>query len=64
MARHSRTVTALKWVGAALGAAAGGYAGWVAATWLRYGRPVPPDAGEADPLLDRFMPHYEVAERH
>lgn len=50
-----------------LGAAAVGYAAWVAGTWYRYGH----DGGTADgdgaggrDLLDRFMPSWEVAERH
>jgi len=38
-------------------------AGWVGATWLRYGKPWAQDR-RADPLLDRFMPAYEVRERH
>jgi hypothetical protein len=43
------------------GLLAAGYAGYVAVAWSRYGRhaPRPPD-----PLLDRFMPTYEAAERH
>jgi hypothetical protein len=56
--------SALTWGAGTLGIGAAAYVGWVGATWLRYGRPAPPDAGEADPLLDRFMPAYEVAERH
>lgn len=47
-----------------LGAAAASYAGFVGATWLRYGHPVEPAADEIDPLLDVFMPKYDVAERH
>ena len=34
------------------------------ATWLRYGHPPPPARDEADELLDRFMPIYDVVERH
>jgi len=45
---------------AAAGAAA--YAGWVGAAWYRYGRMDGDGAG--DPLLDRFLPRYEVRERH
>ena len=44
---------------------AAAYAAWVATSWLRYGRaepPLPPE--EAEPLLDRFMPEFEVADRH
>ena len=36
--------------------------GYVATTWYRYGRPDRPLPG--DPMLDHFMPDYEVAERH
>jgi len=36
--------------------------GYVATTWYRYGRPDRPVP--SDPMLDRFMPEYEVAERH
>ena len=42
------------------GVAALTYAGYVATTWARYGR----HADRPDPLLDRFMPRYEVGERH
>lgn len=48
--------------GAAL--AAGSYAGYVAVTWLRYGHVPKPTSEQADPLLDRFMPAYEIVERH
>ncbi len=48
----------------ALGAATGAYAGYTALAWLRYGRPRPPRAGEEDALLDRFLPVYDVVERH
>lgn len=47
-----------------LGTAAAAYAACVAAGWLRYGSAKPPTAAEADPLLDRFMPHYDVVDRH
>jgi hypothetical protein len=33
-------------------------------TWYRYGDAAPPSPEEQDPLLDRFMPSYDVAERH
>jgi len=49
--------------GAGLGVAS--YAAYVATTWCRYGRISASVADEErDPLLDRFMPIYEVAERH
>jgi hypothetical protein len=59
---HMRS--ALKWATGALGVAAGAYAGYVGVTWLRYGHPAPARADDADLLLDRFMPVYDVAERH
>ena len=55
---------ALGWVGAGTGVVAATYLGVVATTWFRYGRPAPARPGEDDPLLDCFMPEYEVAERH
>jgi hypothetical protein len=54
----------LKWAAGALGIAVGAYAGCVSVTWLRYGHPAPASADDADPLLDRFMPVYDVVERH
>ncbi|HEU4693632.1 MAG TPA: hypothetical protein VFS23_34950, partial [Vicinamibacterales bacterium] len=33
-------------------------------TWRRYGRPRPPTVNESDGLLDRFMPVYDVVDRH
>jgi len=47
-----------------LGLAIAGYAVYAAGAWLRYGRPRPASPDERDPLLDRFLPEYEVAERH
>ena len=40
------------------------YAALVADAWLRYGRVRSTDALGADALLDRFMPAFEVVERH
>jgi hypothetical protein len=54
----------LTWAAGALGVAAGAYATWVGVTWFRYGHPAPASDEDADPLLDQFMPLYEVAERH
>src|SRR5690242_19436600 len=53
-----------KWPAAALAVVAGTYAAYVGATWFRYGHPPSSDADHADPLLDRFLPDYEVVERH
>lgn len=60
----SRIRTTARWTAGLLGAAVGAYAGYVATAWVRYGRAAPPDPDAADPLLDHFMPRYEIAERH
>jgi hypothetical protein len=51
-------------VAAGAGVAAGACAAYVGLTSLKYGRVAPARNGAADPLLDRFMPSCEVAERH
>jgi hypothetical protein len=56
MARGGRLVLAGAGVTALFGL------GYALKAWSRYGRPALD--GPADPLLDRFMPAYEVAERH
>jgi hypothetical protein len=40
------------------------YGGYVATTWYRYGKVAAASPNELDPLLDRFMPTYEIVERH
>jgi hypothetical protein len=59
-----RAHTGLKWTTGALGAAAGAYAAYVGVTWLRYGHATPATPDDEDPLLDRFIPSYDLAERH
>jgi hypothetical protein len=59
---HIRTM--LRWTTGALAVGAAAYAAYVAAAWTRYGNVLPPDPEAADPLLDRFMPSYEIVERH
>src|SRR4051812_17120869 len=54
----------LRWMTGALGVAAAGYAGDVVAAWARDGHVASPPPGAADPLVDRFMPSYEIVERH
>jgi hypothetical protein len=46
------------------GLAAGAYAAYAGSSYLRYGHVRPPVGDEADDLLDRFMPAYDVVERH
>ena len=41
-----------------------GYAGLVLIGWLRFGRVAPLALAGSDPLLDTFIPDYDVVERH
>ena len=52
------------WAAAGAGAALGGYAVLVANAWRNYGHPAPPAVDEQDHILDRFIPDYDVVERH
>ncbi len=54
----------IRWLAFGAGVAAGAYATYAGAAWLRYGRSRPAKPEEADDLLDAFMPEYEIAERH
>lgn len=45
------------------GAALGVYATYAGVTWCRYGRVAPP-RDDHDALLDRFMPAFDIVERH
>lgn len=53
-----------KWLGAGAGLAAGVYGAYVISTWYRYGRPPASSREDEDQALDRFMPQYDVVERH
>jgi hypothetical protein len=53
-----------RWVIIGSAAAAAAYGAYVGLAWYRYGDPAAPDGEQKDPLLDRFMPTYEIAERH
>jgi hypothetical protein len=55
---------ATKWLAVGLGVAAGLYAGYVGATFLRYGKPKHTGHENDDELLNRFMPVYDVVDRH
>lgn len=61
-AQHGRP--ALRWLAAGVGFATALYATHAGFTWLRYGRPARPASDQIDPLLDQFIPAYEVVERH
>lgn len=65
MNARSSVRSAVRWLAAGVGLAAGAYATYVGVAWYRYGRmsrSARPD--EQDELLDRFMPVYDVAGRH
>jgi hypothetical protein len=62
--RRIRIRTIARWTAGALGVATAAYGAYVATAWLRYGHATPPDGEAADPLLERFMPRYDIAERH
>src|SRR4051794_21105432 len=49
-----------------IGAAVGGYLVYAARTWLRYGRnrAIAVTDPTHDPLLDIFMPEFDVRDRH
>src|SRR5687767_10493152 len=53
-----------RWLAAGVGVTAAAYGAYVGMTWYRYGAAAPPGPEEQDPLLDRFMPSYDVVERH
>jgi hypothetical protein len=53
-----------RWVAAGVGLAGAAYATYVGVTWYRYGHSRRPTPEEEDELLDRFMPAYEVVDRH
>lgn len=52
------------WVSMGVAVAAAAYSSYASLTWLRYGRAARSSDEDKDPLLDRFMPAYEVVERH
>ena len=64
MSRRAHLPTAVRWLTFTGSAAAAAYATYAGVTWYRYGRVERPAGDEQDHLLDRFMPSYEVAERH
>jgi hypothetical protein len=64
MGREGSVMRALGWTASGLGLIAMTYAPLVGLAWHRYGHVRLPSPDEQDPLLDQFMPEYEVAERH
>jgi hypothetical protein len=64
MSPTSTIRTAVRWTAAAAGLASAGYLAYAGVAWYRYGQPPRPQDDGRDDLLDRFMPAYEVVERH
>ena len=64
MTTFSRARSLARRLAMGVGVAAGAYATYAGITWLRFGQPSRPAPESQDPLLDRFMPSYDVAERH
>jgi hypothetical protein len=62
MTSYTRVALRLALAGTAI--SAGSYAAWFGRHWYRYGHPRPATRAEADPLLDQFMPAYDVVDRH
>jgi hypothetical protein len=54
----------LKWLAAGAGFGLGAYITYAGFTWYRYGNAATRRDDDADEILDRFMPVYEVIERH
>ena len=54
-----------RWMALGAGVAVAAYGAYAGVTWTRYGRRQRvANRKDADELLDRFMPEYEIAERH
>lgn len=64
MATSVRVGSAAKWGAAGLGVGIAAYGAYAAATWLRYGHPRHPNRHASDRELDRFIPQYDIVERH
>jgi len=64
MSRHFRLHSQASILAAGVGVAAGAYAAYGAVAWYRYGRIRQATGPERDQLLDRFVPDYDIVERH
>jgi hypothetical protein len=64
MATASTTRSAARWLSIGAGLAAVAYVTYAGITWLRYGHAARSARESEDPLLDRFMPDYDIVERH
>jgi len=58
-------LTCARWLVAVVIVGIASWAGYAGIAWLRYGQTERPTSlDQTDPLLDQFMPVYDVAERH
>ena len=64
MSNLSLARSATRSVAVGVGVAAAAYSTYALVAWLRYGHPSRSKPEDADPLLDGYMPIYDVAERH
>jgi hypothetical protein len=64
MAKTSGLRLAVHAMATGVALAAGAYGIYAAVVWRRYGRLPEPRADEQDELLDRYIPRYDVVERH
>lgn len=64
MIAHPLIRSAGRLLTAAAVASVAGYATYVARAWRGYGSPPAPGVDARDVLLDRFMPVYDIVERH
>jgi hypothetical protein len=64
MTALARAKSVFRWLSVGVGVAAAVYGTYAGVTWLRYGHASRSTPESEDPLLDRFMPIYDVAERH
>jgi hypothetical protein len=64
MANAGLIRSAVRLATVATAAAAAAYAAYVTRTWKSYGHPLAPRPDENDELLDRFIPEYDIVERH
>src|SRR5829696_7579693 len=64
MSKPSSLRTAAGALAIGVGVGLSAYGTYAAVSWYRYGRVPQPHGAEYDQLLDRFMPAYDVVERH
>jgi hypothetical protein len=63
MTRTTKRTKGLGYVASTVAFCGAAYAAYAGMTWLRYGHVPLPDESEEDPLLDAFMPRYDVVDR-